>query len=228
MNADARRLVIGLTGNLGAGKSTVARMAQRLGARVIDSDRTVRELLAADAELAAEIERAFGPAVMRGGWPNRAALAETVFHDPQALHRLERLVFPRVGRRTAELLRQPTEAPATLVEAIKVVEGPTGAQLDGLWIVVAAPELQVARAAASGRITAAQARRRLAVQSPPEEKARRFAARRPDRPIWRIENLTDTASLQRRVETVWRATLASAGLDSAEPPHASEPRSPGG
>ena len=203
-------LVIGLTGNLGAGKSTVARLAGGLGARVIDSDRTVRELLANDVGLTADIENAFGSAVMLDGRPDRGALAGVVFNDPEALARLESLVFPRVGQRTAELLAEPTAATATVIEAIKVVEGPSVRRLDALWIVVASPELQVERAVATGRISTDEARRRLAVQTSDAEKERRFNARRPGRPVWRIDNGGDMPALHKRVSAVWRETLSAA------------------
>ena len=203
-------MVIGLTGNLGAGKSTVGRIAGALGARVIDSDQTVRDLLANDPELALSIARAFGAEVMLGGRPDRAALARIVFNDSAALARLEELIYPRVGERTAELLAEPTTAPATIIEAIKVVEGPSVQRLDALWIVESTPELQIERATATGRIAADEARRRLAVQSSFEEKERLFRARRPGRPVWRIDNSADVKALQERVALAWHESLALA------------------
>ncbi len=202
-----RHMVIGLTGNLGAGKSTVGRIAGELGARVIDSDHTVRDLLTNDPELAGSIRDAFGSEVMEGGRPDRAALARVVFGDSDALAHLEAIIYPRVGERTAELLAEPTTAPATIIEAIKVVEGPSVQRLDALWIVEATPELQVERAAATGRITPAEARRRLAVQSSADDKERLFNARRDGRPVWRIDNDTDLDALELRVAAVWRETL---------------------
>ena len=201
-----RHIVIGLTGNLGAGKSTVGRIASELGARVIDSDQTVRHLLANDRELAASIERAFGAEVMLDGRPDRAALARVVFDDPAKLARLEEAIYPRVGERTAELLAQASAAPATVIEAIKIVEGPNVDRLDALWLVVATPEIQIQRATATGRISAAEARRRLVVQSSPDAKERLFRARRPGRPVWRIDNSADVEALRQRVAAVWRET----------------------
>ena len=203
-----RHIVIGLTGNLGAGKSTVGRIAGELGARVIDSDQTVRHLLANDRELAVSIERAFGAEVMLDGRPDRAALARIVFDDPEELARLEEAIYPRVGERTAELLAEASAAPATVIEAIKIVEGPNVDRLDVLWLVVATPEIQIQRATATGRISAAEARRRLVVQSSPDAKERLFRTRRPGRPVWRIDNSADIQALQQRVAAVWEETLA--------------------
>ena len=203
-----RHLVIGLTGNLGAGKSTVGRIAGDLGARVIDSDQTVRDLLANDPEVSVSIERAFGAEVMLDGRPDRAALARIVFEDSGELARLEKILYPRVGERTAELLAETTVAPATVIEAIKIVEGPNVDRLDALWLVVATPEVQIERATATGRICAAEAQRRMAVQSSPDDKERLFRARRPGRPVWRIDNSTGLQDLRQRVAAVWRETLA--------------------
>ncbi len=201
-----RHIVIGLTGNLGAGKSTVGRIAGELGARVIDSDQTVRHLLANDRELAASIERAFGAEVMLDGRPDRAALARVVFDDPAKLARLEEAIYPRVGERTAEWLAEASAAPATVIEAIKIVEGPNVDRLDALWLVVATPEIQIQRATATGRISAAEARQRLVVQSSPDDKELLFRTRRPGRPVWRIDNSADVEALRQRVAAVWRET----------------------
>ena len=201
-----RHIVIGLTGNLGAGKSTVGRIAGELGARVIDSDQTVHHLLANDPELAVRIEGAFGAEVMLDGRPDRAALARVVFDDPAKLARLEEAIYPRVGERTAELLAEPSAAPATVIEAIKIVEGPNVDRLDALWLVVATPEIQIQRATATGRISAAEARQRLVVQSSPDDKELLFRTRRPGRPVWRIDNSADVEALRQRVAAVWRET----------------------
>ena len=199
--------VIGLTGNLGSGKSTVAHIAEGLGARIIDSDRTVHNLLACDTDLALEIENEFGSSVMRNGWPDRSSLAQVVFNDAAALRQLEDLIFPRVARQTNKQLAQPTRSPATLIEAIKVIEGPTGKLLDALWLVVSTVDLQVSRATTSGRISEDEAKRRLAVQSDTAEKERLFKIVRPGRPIWKIDNRSSEADLVKRVAETWKQTL---------------------
>jgi dephospho-CoA kinase len=88
--------VIGLLGGVGSGKSTVARLLARRGARVFDADRIARRVLSSPAVRAA-VRRLWGPAAIgRGGRPDRAAIARIVFDDPRALRRLNRLVQPRV------------------------------------------------------------------------------------------------------------------------------------
>ena len=203
-----RHWVLGLTGNVGAGKSTVAAMLRKLGARAIDSDITVRRLLDEDCELKALIAREFGAGVLRGSGIDRRALAGIVFADAAALARLERLIHPRVGRVTEALLSEATEAPATFIDAIKVVEGPSGGRLDGLWVVTAPDAVMIDRVAASGRLDESSARARLAVQSPAEAKISTFRERRSGRPVWRIANDGALADLQTRVAEAWTEVLA--------------------
>ena len=81
-------------------------------------------------------------------------------------------------------------------------------RLDALWIVESTPELQIERATATGRIAADEARRRLAVQSSADDKARLFRDRRPGRPVWRIDNSADVKALEERVALAWHESLA--------------------
>ncbi len=212
--AATRHRILGLTGNLGSGKSTVARMLRDLGARTMDSDETVRCLLETDGDLQAEIRTAFGDGVFDGDRINRAALARVVFADAEALVRLERLTHPRVGRATERLLAEPTEAQATFIEAIKIVEGPNGGRLDGLWVLQAPEETLVARAVGERRMAETDARRRLAAQSSVADKIRRFARRRPGRPVWRIQNTGTPAQLSTRVRAAWREVSSAGGVDA--------------
>ena len=99
--------VIGLTGGIGSGKSTVASLLARLGATVIDADAIVHELQAPGMPMVAELASAFGPEILdASGALDRKALGELVFRDPRARARLGALVHPAVaaemGRRLAE------------------------------------------------------------------------------------------------------------------------------
>ncbi|MCC7354682.1 MAG: dephospho-CoA kinase, partial [Anaerolineae bacterium] len=114
--------VIGLTGNIGTGKSTVLAHLAELGARVIDADKVAHEVilpggLAYDAVLAA-----FGPGILAAsGRIDRTKLGAIVFADPQALARLESIVHPAVFARTQELIAAAKEA-IVVIEAIKLLE----------------------------------------------------------------------------------------------------------
>ncbi len=100
--------MVGLTGGVGSGKSTVADMLVELGGTLIDSDRIVHELQAAGSPLLAEIAEAFGDGFIdASGNLDRKALGDLVFRDAEARERLNRLVHPRVG---TEVLRRVAAA----------------------------------------------------------------------------------------------------------------------
>ena len=204
----AKHPVWGLTGNIGAGKSTVGAMLRELGARVIDSDATVRTLLESSAVVQWSVRHEFPAARRSDGGVDRDALARVVFADRKELTRLEHLLYPAVGLATEELLAEATDAPATFIEAINAVEGPSVFELDGLWIVEADPAVLVERVAASGRLSAAEVRARLAMQAGPEEKAEMFQGLRPGRPIVRIDNDGSLEDLRTQVTAHWRLLLA--------------------
>ncbi|MFS8638683.1 MAG: dephospho-CoA kinase, partial [Gemmatimonadota bacterium] len=97
---------VGLTGNIASGKSTVARVWQRLGAPVIDADVLARRAVAPGSVGLRRIVETFGPGVLdEAGRLDRAALRDIVFHDPEARAKLEAIVHPEVGR-----LRREEEA----------------------------------------------------------------------------------------------------------------------
>src|SRR5215813_4121434 len=100
-------LRVGLTGGIGSGKSTVAGRLAEHGAVLIDSDRLAREVVEPGTGGLAEIVDEFGPEVLTAaGTLDRAALAARVFPDPEARARLNAIVHPRVGARTAERMAE--------------------------------------------------------------------------------------------------------------------------
>ena len=100
-------LSVALTGNIGAGKSTVAALFQRWGATIIDADALVREAQARGSAALAEIAARFGPAVIRpDGTLDRAALRATVLTSQEELAALNRIMHPRVHQRRLELVEQ--------------------------------------------------------------------------------------------------------------------------
>jgi dephospho-CoA kinase len=157
--------VIGLTGNIGCGKSTVAGMLRDLGVATIDADAVAREIRHNDADARAAIQRRFGTY-------DAAALGKVVFADPAALRDLEAILHPRVRgeirARLAELSVGGVEAVA--VEVIKLLESPLADACDEIWVVRCDEADALARLAASRGMDESTARRRLANQSSQEEK----------------------------------------------------------
>jgi dephospho-CoA kinase len=162
-----RRLVlIGLTGPIGCGKSTVARQLAALGGAVIDADVLAREVTATGAPTLPAIRRRFGDGVFGADDSlDRAALAELVFDDPAALADLEAIVHPAVRQRVdAELAAaRASDPPFIVIEAIKLVEGGLAERCDEVWLIDCPPEAQHRRLLGRG-MSAADARRRTASQ----------------------------------------------------------------
>ena len=175
-------LLIGLSGPIGCGKSTVARMLAELGGVTIDADQLARRVADPGGEALPAIRARFGDAVIASdGELDRAALAQMVFHDATALADLEGIVHPHVrrliDRRLAEAERD--EAPFVVIEAIKLVEGGLADRCDEVWLIDCQPATQRSRLAARGA-QPDDIERRMAAQGP--ELVDRLIARLGDRP----------------------------------------------
>ena len=162
-----RTVRIGITGPIGCGKSTVAKwLGERPGVVVIDADRVARDVLdRGEPALDAVVVR-FGPMFLRpDGTLDRAALGRLVFADPSALRDLESIVHPAVRPRIlAEIAEaERADAPAVIVEAIKLVEGGLAAACDEVWLVACGRDVQRDRLVARGS-DQSDAEQRIAAQ----------------------------------------------------------------
>ncbi len=148
-----RPFLIGLTGPIGCGKSTVAQWLGERGGTVIDADVLAREATADGEPTIDPIRLRFGDAVFhQDGSLDRAALARIVFSDERALRDLERIVHPHVRRRVLDRLDAARAAgdPFVVIEAIKLVEGGLADQCDEVWLVECGSEAQRTRLEARG------------------------------------------------------------------------------
>ena len=162
--------LIGLTGNIATGKSTVLRMLERLGARTIDADALAHQVMEPNTPVWQAVVEAFGREILLpDGRIDRRKLGRLVFADPEALKRLEAIVHPAVIARVEELIAQATES-VVVIEAIKLIEAGMHENLDALWVVACRPEQQLERLLAQGKLSEAEARGRIAAQPPVEAK----------------------------------------------------------
>ncbi len=168
-------LLVGLTGGIASGKSTVAAMFAARGAAVIDADRISRALQAPGTASHAAIVRDFGPRILEpSGRLDRRRLAERVFADPTARERLEAIMHPAIWTAVLEE-RSAAEAAGRrlcLVDAALIVEAGWADRFHVLIVVVAPETAQLARLCARG-LSEADARQRLAAQWPAAAKAAR-------------------------------------------------------
>ncbi|MFQ5343698.1 MAG: dephospho-CoA kinase [Anaerolineae bacterium] len=161
---------IGLTGNIGAGKSTVLRMLAKLGAEVIDADQIAHQVTQPGGPAYELVVQAFGSEIVRAdGTIDRAKLGDIVFQDPAALKRLESLIHPAVGRIIAQQLAE-TRASVVAIEAIKLIEAGMHTSGDALWIVTATRERQIERLMATRQLKRSEAEARIDAQPPIEPK----------------------------------------------------------
>ncbi len=194
-------LRIGLTGGIGAGKSTVAGVLRAQGGIVVDADQLAREVVAPGTPGLAAVVAEFGPGVLRpDGSLDRAALGRLVFAADDRRQALEAITHPLVARRTAELV-QAAPADAVVVHDVPlIVEKAMGALYHLVLVVDAPPEARVARLVRSRGMSPDDARARIAAQA--DEAARRAAA-----DVW-LDTDRPEADVARDVERLWVERLA--------------------
>ena len=175
--------LIGLTGPIGCGKTTVGRMLGRLGGRIVDADQVSRAVLAPDQPVLDDLRARFGKGVISNdGTLDRHALANLVFHDPVALRDLEAMTHPLIRMRIDQALELAAEdgVPFAVVEAIKLVESEDlAARCDEIWLVDCSPAIQRERIIDRG-MDGDDMDQRLAVQAGIRERARARADRTID------------------------------------------------
>ena len=186
--------VLGLTGNIGSGKSTVGRLFAEASVPVIDADRIAREIVEPGMPALTEIGARFPGVVGPDGRLDRKALAARVFGDAAELEALNQITHPRIEQevraRLARLHREGVEL--AIYEAALLLEmGHQRHAHEGLIVVTASEEEQVRRVLGRDGGTEAQVRARIAAQLPQEEKARRAD--------WVIDNRGTRAELEEKV-----------------------------
>lgn len=187
--------IIGVTGNLGSGKSLVLGMLHDLGAYTIDADYLVREVSLPGTAAWQEIKVTFGPAILTETEEiDRQRLAKIVFSDPEALRRLEAILYPVVEEETWELVRKAQEA-VVAIEAVKLVEAGMHQKCNTLWVVVCDPEVARQRLLATGRWSAEEIAARWQAQGSVEEKIAMADVV--------IDNSGSEAETHRQVKVAW-------------------------
>lgn len=194
-------LRVGLTGGIGAGKSTVARRLEELGAVVTDADAVAREVMEPGEPTLAAVAERFGTHLLReDGTLDRAALAAVVFPDPAALRDLDAITGPAIAERVAARRAQVPADRVSVFDMPLLVERRLWVR-EHLTLVVDAPvATRVRRLVEQRGLDEADARHRIAAQASDEQ--RRAAA-----DLW-VDNGGDPAATREQVDALWRERLA--------------------
>jgi dephospho-CoA kinase len=190
-------LLVGLTGGIGSGKSTVARLLAERGAVVFEADDFARRALDPGTPGHDQVVADFGPQILRpSGEIDRHGLAERVFSDPDARRRLEAIVHPEVARLLAEALEPYRETDRVVVYVVPLlVENRMQVMFDVVVVVSAAETARVARLVAERAMSEHEIRERMAAQVPDEERLR--AAH------FVLSNNGSVDDLEREVDVLW-------------------------
>ncbi len=191
--------VYGLTGGIGSGKSTVARMLADKGAVIIDADRIAREVVAPGSDGLAEIVTSFGEDVLLpSGELNRTRLGELVFAAPERRKTLEAITHPRIMLRFAEEMQKAMAAGAQVLMLDVPLLYETGnmvGMVEKVVVVYAPAETQIERVIARDGLPEEQVRARMAAQLDLEEKRRRAD--------YVVENTGGLEALAKQVDELW-------------------------
>ncbi|MGH2655338.1 MAG: dephospho-CoA kinase [Actinomycetota bacterium] len=195
-------LLVGLTGGLGAGKSTVARMLADRGAILVDADELARRALEPGSGAYRQVSDLFGDeAVTASGELDRAAIAAAVFSDPERRRALESIVHPEVFRMLAEAVEARRGTDDIIVfDAPLIVETGFHDACDVVVVVTALEEERVARAVRDRGLTADQARARIGAQIGDAEREAVADVV--------IRNDGDVAQLEAQVDDLWEQLRA--------------------
>lgn len=205
-------LLVGLTGGIGAGKSSVSALLAAKGAVVIDADAITRELQEPGTPVFEAMVERFGPGIVApDGTLDRAAVADIVFNDAEALADLNKIVHPAVGAEIANRLQAEAETDHVVILDVPLLVESGRDDMVALIVVDADPEIAVTRLVEQRGFREADARARIARQASREERLARAD--------FVIHNDGTREELERRVDECWEwiSALRTSGDES---PHA--------
>ena len=191
--------VVGLTGGIACGKSTVADMLRALGVPIVDADRIAREVVEPGSTVLEAIVGAFGGEVLRAdGSLDRARLGELVFADPEARAHLNSMVHPAIQERSRALLEELARAghEIAVYDAALILENGLGGTVEGLIVVAVPEDVQVDRIVRRDGLNRAAAIARIRAQMPLAEKVAHAD--------WVVDNSGTVEETRRRVQGIWQ------------------------
>jgi dephospho-CoA kinase len=203
--------VIGLTGGIASGKSTVARILAECGAAVIDADLLAREVVMPGTPAHAAIVAEFGAGILNPDRTiDRKALGNIIFADPDARSRLESITHPAIRRRAEEKLAELRKegTPVVFYMAPLLIEAGAASRVDEIWVVYSDRETQLDRLMRRDGIGHDEALQRLAAQMPMDEKKEYGTVV--------IDNRGTPEEMERQVRQAWERLIRDSGLGTRD------------
>jgi dephospho-CoA kinase len=210
------KTLIGLTGNIACGKSTILQQLRELGAHTVDADKLIHGILRKGEPAYWPVITEFGPGILdEHGEIDRRKLGTIVFADPERLRKLEEIEHPIV-RRVIDQEIADAEQPIVVLDAIKLIESGWADRCDSVWVVTCTPEQQLERLMQTRGYSQEEAHMRIGAQSPQATKVERA-----DIIIDNSGTLEDT---RRQVSEAWDRLMQRTEDEDAEVPRdAGEP-----
>lgn len=198
---------IGLTGNIGSGKSTVAQLLVKKGAALIDAD-TLARAATEDSDVLAEIAEHLGQELVENGKLDRTKTAAKVFADPKARETLNGIIHPWVRRQSAERVRElehsPTPPPVILLDIPLLYENELDKDLDAVIVVDADLATRSQRVMKRSGLSQGEVQARDAAQMPLDEKVKRAD--------YVLDNGGGLAQLEEQVDRLWQILEEGSGV----------------
>jgi dephospho-CoA kinase len=204
-------LLVGLTGGIGSGKSTVSAALAALGAVVVDADAIVHELQSPGQVVLAEMVELLGDEILNGdGTLNRQAVADVVFQDKDKLDALGKIVHPRVSEEILRRVAEQTETDHVVILDIPLLAESGWQDLAGTIVVDLDPEVAIGRLVRHRGFSEADARNRMANQTSREDRLAKAT--------WVVDNSGTPDDLVPAVQALWDELLARRDASSAVAP----------
>jgi dephospho-CoA kinase len=200
-------LVIGLAGGIGSGKSSVSGMLKNLGAIIIDADKLGHEVYLPDTEGLREVVSEFGEDILSSnGEIDRRILGSKVFGSPEAMAKLNAIVWPRIKNKVTELIEENSQLGTEILvlDAAVLIEAGWTSVVDEVWVVTAPVDQIISRLESRNGITEEQAMSRINSQMTTEQ--------RVEYADIVIENDDSLDKLMSSVQHIWNKTLSNKGL----------------
>jgi len=213
--AMAKPYLIGLTGGIACGKSTVVAMLAALGARTVDADRVTHRVQRPGTPVYQQIVAAFGPRILAtpNGPIDRRKLGDIVFTDPIALRKLEQIVHPAVRTEIRSFIAetetmggygtrtQPLARPVVVIDAIKLIETSWVKECQQIWVITCDESQQIERLMATRGMRESEARQRVSAQAPQSSRLAHATVV--------IDNSDSQDSTRAQVEAAWKTVVAA-------------------